>query len=538
MKKRKRNKILNRIFSFVLILILSMSLFTGCTFEQADTCTDPNCTECANVVYAEELDICTDPDCVSCTEAIDGEIYVDCPDCEIGGEYVTSTFDCDNCDDGYVLTRVTTTCTDCNGTGVGSSTVTCTVCGGDTVMTCPDCTGLGYTTVLGENYGCVTCGGNGERMASTEGQAGTGTVTCTNCTDGTVESSRCGTCTGSGEVSSWEYVACDVTACQNGTITKTTWVECETCFGEKGWWIDADEIECDYCGYSRKISCPDCTGLGYVTINGENFGCVTCGGNGERMNGATAVAGTGTLDCPYCTDTQYFEVTYICVDLDGYGFEDYTATVKGGDSLPTIIGWSSDTYYLSLDSDGLSKITKSTVVSSDMTVYVHILSVSFDAVDVNYYELRYNLIGSYYYSDTSEVYDRYSTLNVTFVPEDYYHAFVDWFASPYEFIGWHVSTTDLKLTLGSGDYVDYFTAEDVSDIEDYIISSDLFLYAVYEENITASDSEESASDWFSVNFNIDIEEEVAVILQIIIYAVIVIAALLVLFLVIKIISIL
>ncbi|MFI3167793.1 MAG: hypothetical protein R3Y32_06720 [Bacillota bacterium] len=465
-----------------------------------DSCADPNCTDCTDCES-----VCVDcSDCDFDVELISSS-WVDCADCTDGGSYVVSSRVCTTCSGVGILTnRVTSTCPTCLGTGVGVSYVQCIACGGDGVFVCPVCEGLGYYTSNEENYGCTNCGGNGLRMEGATARAGTGTVDCANCVDGYYTSTRCGTCSGAGTVASWVASDCTVTACNDGIITTTTWVECSTCFGSKGWWIDNDTTYCDYCGYSQLATCPDCYGYGYVTLDGENYGCVTCGGNGLRMNGATAIAGSGTIDCSYCTDSVYYTIDFVCVDYDGYGFDDYSVTVKHGDSIPSILGWSEDTYYYTTTQAGGTTISKDSVAADDMTIYVQILGVS-ETFTVAYYEVSWSSTSCQYNFASSDI----LSANSIIVPYDaddlMYGSSFEEYADIYSFLGWTTSD-DFYISV---DYND-FDSSDVIDFDSYQVTSDLSLFAVYDWTEPAVDNDsffeglfDSDSNLFEVLFDFD-----------------------------------
>ncbi len=501
-----RNKHVSRILATLLIVCVFLAMFSGCTFGSSDTCTDPNCTSCSHVVYAEEYTACSDPECLECDEvAVISSTYVDCPDCTLGGEYVVSTRVCTTCEgDGIITGTTSTTCGTCLGTGIGVSYVECVACGGDGVFVCPVCEGLRYYTVYGENICCENCGGNGLKVNASEAVLGTGTVDCANCVDGYYTSSRCGDCSGNGVIITYYSYICPNTACNDGVITTTTWVECQTCYGEKGWYVEDGQEECSYCGYAGLMTCPDCLGYGYITLDGENYGCITCGGNGQRMNGATAVAGSGTLACPYCTDSVYYTVSFICVDLDGYGFDNYSVTVEGDDTIPDIFGWSSDTYYLASNESGTNVIPSNTQVTSDMTIYVHITEISTN-YSVKYYTLRYGGAGAYYYSEYSDTISHGTTL-YAYVADDFYDGLLQSNSDRYEQIGWYVSYSDLGLSYSVvNSYLDYFDVDDVCNLSDYTVNSDMHLYAVYElaEEYSSALDElvDSNEPW--INFDFD-----------------------------------
>ncbi|MFI3167819.1 MAG: hypothetical protein R3Y32_06885 [Bacillota bacterium] len=377
--KTMKNKIKNnnkRILALTLTLCVILALFAGCTFSSADTCTDPNCTSCSHVVYASEYDV-------------EVAAYIDCPDCTGGGEYVTTTSDCTTCGgDGLVGSFATVSCTNCNGTGYADSTITCTACSGSGLLECSTCSGLGYYDVIEEGtgtpirYTCADCGGCGKRMGSFT-TTGTGYVSCTICGgDGLYDTSRCTECDGSGSTYSYFTATCTATGCDNGIITTSTWISCSTCNGVGGWIEDDDttdtpsptispSVGCLSCGYDGTIACYDCDGLGYYDVEEQGTGtlirytCATCGGDGGRLDAVGSTTGTGEIDCPYCTDISYATITFI---TNYATTETMTATI--GEVIPTFRGVSADSYYLTSDSDGDIIVSKSTLVSDDMTLYI------------------------------------------------------------------------------------------------------------------------------------------------------------------------
>ncbi len=352
--KKIKNKIKNdskRILALSLTLCVNIALFAGCSFSSSDVCTDPNCTSCSHVVYASEYDV-------------EATAYVDCPDCTGGGSYVTTTSDCSTCGgDGEVLYVYTGTCTTCLGTGeVEYEGETCGYCFGSGIIwsTCTVCGGDGWTD---DDRICNNC------------TSGTMSTTCTHCFGTGSNSSSTGSCLecgGDGEKNYSSYVLCTVDGCDEGTITTTTRVVCSTCNGYGGWTVDDVGVGCADCNYTGLEDCPECNGYGYYDFGGVNYTCSYCGGTHQRVDSSGSVCGSGKVPCSSCSETSYYDVTFI----NSYGDECIVYAESGSvipeyPALSLYSGKTVDDYYLSSDEAGENIVSKSATVTADRTVYVN-----------------------------------------------------------------------------------------------------------------------------------------------------------------------
>ncbi len=379
---KKRNLI--KIIVVVLSLVMTMSMFVACAPEHK--CDDPHCTHNHNIACADEL----------ATVAM-----VDCPDCDGTGKCTeTIEEDCDNCVNGQVEVDEVVDCTSCVDGEISS------------ITTCPDCDGDGYTTTANgsRRNGCATCGGSGyeDPLNSTENDyvMGSGTITVT--TDCTV-------CGGDGTVLETTTVDCDEEGCVDGVIVTQVEVDCETCNGTGEIEEGTSVYDCEHCHdrgalrFTDGATCPDCTGLGYITTaNGlRRYGCTTCGGSGyeDPLNSTENdyVIGSGIVnyvDCPFC-DVEADE-DFDVDDLELYAefSVNYYYSKNGNwsklfeiesycvDELPTAYAEKYKT--VTYDKAGLNDVDFDELLEDDITVYVQ----PYEYFTVTYYREYKALIGS------------------------------------------------------------------------------------------------------------------------------------------------
>lgn len=464
MKNNKyRNANITKILTALFALCIILAMFTGCTIS-SDTCTDPNCTSCVNVVYAEEYP----------AEAIT-IVYVECPDCDgNGGVHTYTTSDCTVCGgDGMVSYYVEQTCSWCDGDLEYEDTTT---------LRCPACVTAGTDD-------CALC--EDGWIYSSE------TVACTHCDDGIQTVLKSTYCTASN--------------CDDGEVTAAVWVECETCDGYGGWTETGDEviIGCSDCDYTGEVDCPDCNGLGYYDVEEQGTGstirytCATCGGSGGRIDATGSTTGTGKVACPSCSGVSYATITFVT----NYGVtEAVTATI--GEIIPIYRGVSSDSYYLTSDEDGDVLLSKSTLVSGDMTIYVWFLAYeeTYDYSIVYFYEYNdgFWFLNSWEQKATLPIItgSRFSDYN-TYYTDDIYQLTYDKAGTLW------VYDTDF-ISSDTDMYVHYSaTVADPADPDDPDSSSDSTLFEVL------FDTDTSLSDYFSDAF--DFSDTFSTIVSIMVY---------------------
>ncbi|MFI3166536.1 MAG: hypothetical protein R3Y32_00285 [Bacillota bacterium] len=288
MGKFKNRKRIVRISLFLLIVMLSTFILPSIqvqasTVTQEHTCSVVGCEDCNEDECIDNHEHCFDTICldeiqtlidfgglediqlmamVTCTACDGGR--VDCDDCNgKGWYYCTKSFcydgerKCYDCDQTGELD-----CDSCGGDGK-NDWVVCETCDGDFVIAskqqiCSDCDGKGWYTssISGENFSCTTCGGNGERMNSATSKAGTGYIEvmgpflCEDC------DAKGGYYTGDGNAycSLCDDGKLDCPECVNG------WYDCRYCVNGK---VDCDtcdetgEVDCSVCGGSEEVYVPD-----------------------------------------------------------------------------------------------------------------------------------------------------------------------------------------------------------------------------------------------------------------------------------------